>query len=465
MTLLIRTLLFKSKKEDAINPEPVEFDRKKATEDLRELIRCKTISYSDNSLEDEREFIKLEEYTKKAFPLVYKNTEFTKVGTRGMLFKWTGLSSESPAVLMAHFDVVPIEESGWKVPPFSGEIIDDELWGRGTLDTKCTFNAVLQAVETHIKEGYTPKNDIYLAFAGDEETSGPHAPYIVDILKEKGVVPKIVVDEGGAVVDNVFPGLKRQSALIGIAEKGIANIRYTVKGCGGHSSTPSKDTPISILSKACLKVNSTPFKMRLTKPTLEMFDTLGRESKSFPIKMIFANLWLFKGLLGKLAAKMGGEMNALVRTSTAFTQMKGSDAMNVIPPQATMLSNHRIIHGDTVESTLEFIKKTVNDERVQLDVVWGRDPSRISETKGSVGYDILKTTIKEVWKDTIVSPYLMLAASDSGHYGVISDRVYRFSPLVLSKDDRKLIHGNNERIKISAIEKSVEFYIRLISKL
>ena len=465
MTLLIRTLLFKSKKEDAINPEPVEFDRKKATEDLRELIRCKTISYSDNSLEDEREFIKLEEYTKKAFPLVYKNTEFTKVGTRGMLFKWTGLSSESPAVLMAHYDVVPVEESGWKLPPFSGEIIDGELWGRGTLDTKCTFNAVLQAAEKHIKDGFTPKNDIYMAFAGDEETAGSHASAIVNILKEKGVVPKIVVDEGGAVVDNVFPGVKKRSALIGIAEKGFADIKYTVKGSGGHSSTPPRQTPISILSKACIKVNNTPFKMRLTKPALEMFDTLGRESKSFPIKLIFANLWLFKGLLGKMASMLGGEMNALVRTSTVFTQMKGSDAMNVIPPEASMLSNHRIIHGETVQSTLEFLKKTVNDKRVELEVVYGNEPSRISETTGTEGYEILRNTIREVWNDVIVSPYLMLAASDSRHYGLISDRVYRFSPLNLTKDLRKLIHSNDERIKISEIEKSVEFYIRLISKL
>lgn len=465
MTLFLKTLLFKPKREAIVSAQPIEFNKEKAVKDLQELIRFKTVSYTDKTKENDEEFSKLEKYIKSAFPTVFKVAEFTKIGTRALLFHWKGKTDLNPSVLMAHYDVVPAEGDGWIHSPFDGDILDNELWGRGTLDTKCTFNAVLQAAEKHMSAGFIPSSDIYLAFSGDEEINGDHANKIVDILSDKGVIPKIVLDEGGAVVNKVFPGVDKSCALIGIAEKGMVNIQYLVKSTGGHSSTPSKETPISILAKACRKVTENPFPAKITKPALEMFDTLGRHSKSFPIKLIFANLWLFKGLLGKLALIFGGEMNALVRTSSAFTQMKGSSAFNVIPPQATMVSNHRIIPGETPESVKEYLIKVINDKRVEVSIISKQNPSRISIVNDSLGYDLLKETIKEVWDNTIVSPYLMVAATDSSHYGRISDRVYRFSPLSLSKDQRSLIHSYNERITLSQIEKTIEFYTRIISKL
>lgn len=465
LTLLLKTLLFKPKKDTAVFPEPIEFDRQKAIKDLSELIRFQTVSYTEKAKENEIEFNKLEEYIQTAFPNVFKTTEFTKIGSRALLFKWRGKTSINPSVLMAHYDVVPAEGDGWIHPPFAGDITDGELWGRGTLDTKCTFNAILQAAEKHILDGFIPSSDIYLAFAGDEEINGEHADKIVDILKDLGAEPKLVLDEGGAVVKKVFPGVDKSCALIGIAEKGMVNIQYLVKSTGGHSSTPPKETPISILAKACRNVTEHPFPSKITKPALEMFDNLGRHSKSFPIKLIFANMWLFKGLLGKLALILGGEMNSLVRTSTAFTQMKGSSAFNVIPPVATMVSNHRIIQGETPESVKNYLEKVISDDRVELSIISSQNPSRVSVTNNSLGYDILKETIKEVWDNTIVSPYLMVAATDSSHYGRISDKVYRFSPLNLTKEQRSLIHSYNERIPLASIEKSVEFYIRIIEKL
>jgi len=198
----------------------------------------------------------------------------------------------------------------------------------------------------------------------------------------------------------------------------------------------------------------------LTDPARKMLDTLARHS-SFLYRLLFANLWCFAQLLNIITKKSGGELNALVRTTTAFTQMEGSKGMNVIPPYARMVSNHRIIPGETVDSVVANIKRTVNDEKIEVRVLSGTNPSRVSVTDCDGWKGIVKAT-SETWQDAIVSPYLMLACSDSRHFGEISDKVYRFSPMELTKEEREMIHGNNERIPVSKIAKTVEFYIRLI---
>ena len=153
----------------------------------------------------------------------------------------------------------------------------------------------------------------------------------------------------------------------------------------------------------------------------------------------------------------------MLRTTTAFTQMNGSKGMNVIPSEATMLSNNRIICGETTETVVERIKEIINDDRINLRVVTKMDPSEVSETDEK--YDIVANTISEIWQDAVVSPYLMMAASDSRHYGEISKHVYRFSAMEMTSEERKMIHGKNEQITFKGIWQAVEFYTRLIRKL
>ncbi len=462
LTVLIRTMIFKPEKAVKAVPSSVELDKDKAVADLAELIRCKTVSDRNKELEDEAEFEKLKETLKKLYPNVFSVCGYTEVGPRALLFKWTGESSDSPAVLMSHYDVVSVEEAMWDKPPFEGIVEDGVLWGRGTLDTKGTLNGVLGAADRLIKKGFKPKNDIYFAFGGDEEINGTGADSIVKLFAEQGIVPAFVLDEGGAVVENVFPGVKSPCALIGINEKGMLNLEYTVSGGGGHASSPAKHTPVGRLSLACSKVEAHPFKYRITAPTRKMFDTLARHS-TFVYRMIFANLWLFNPILSLITKKSGGELNALVRTTVAFTQMEGSKGMNVIPAYARMVSNSRILPGETIESTVEHIKKTVNDDKVEIRVVNGMEPSRISVTDCEA-FKTISETVVETWTNAVVSPYPMLACSDSAHWGAISDKVYRFSAMALSKEERATIHGNNERIPEDTVVKTVEFYTRLMKK-
>ena len=458
--LVIRALLFTPKAQPAQDLTPVEFDKDAAVSALQKLVQCKTISYNDHSLEDKAEFRKLIDMLPDLYPAVFATCTFQELPDWGLLLRWEGKAHDAPSVMMAHFDVVPVVEEMWEKPPFAGILEDGVLWGRGTLDTKVTMNGALSAANALIAQGFQPENDVYFAFSGGEEVNGLGAVNIVKYFQAGGITPAMVVDEGGAVVENVFPGVKQPCAMIGIAEKGLMNVRYTVRSGGGHASAPLPKSPVTDLAKACRKVVERPFQMHLTKPVAEMFDTLGRHS-SFVYKLIFSNLWCFKPVLNRICVSSGGEMNALVRTTTAFTQMEGSTARNVIPAKASMVSNMRLNPQDTVASATEYLKKTVADDSVEIEVLESFEPSRISQTDCD-GYRKVASAVSNTWRGCITTPYLMVQCSDSRHYGIISDKVYRFSAMDLTKEERGSIHGNNERIRVEALHRSVEFYIRLL---
>ncbi|MBQ8881668.1 MAG: M20/M25/M40 family metallo-hydrolase [Oscillospiraceae bacterium] len=460
--LVIRALLFKPRKQREIDETPVFFDKASAVTALQSLVQCKTISYNDPALEDDGEFQKLIDLLPGLYPKVFEACSFRQLPGRALLLRWPGKSEKNPAVLMAHYDVVPVQEDMWDKPPFAGIIEDGVLWGRGTLDTKVTMNGALFAANTLLEQGFIPENDIYFAFSGGEEVNGPGAKNIVDWFTENKITPAIVVDEGGAVVENVFPGVKVPCGMVGIAEKGMMNVRYTVRSSGGHASAPLPKTPITALASACRKVVDNPFKMHINRPTALMFDTLARHS-TFVYKLIFSNLWCFQPVLDMICKGSGGEMNALVRTTTAFTQAEGSSARNVIPAQASLTSNMRLSPLDSVASAEKYLKKVVNDPDVEIEILESFEPSPVSETDCD-SYNKVADTVAETWPGCVVTPYLMVQCSDSRHYRDLSRYVYRFSAMDLTAAERKTIHGNNERIRLEALGKAVEFYIRLIQK-
>ena len=460
--ILVRTAKFKPLPEEKAVSGDVDFDRDAAENALAELIRCRTVSNENHELEDDKEFEKLIGKLPVLYPHVIETCPLQRMDDRALLFHWKGREEGDPAVLMAHYDVVPVEEENWEKPPFEAIIENGVLWGRGALDTKVTFNGIMSAAENLIKQGFTPKNDIYFAFSGGEEVNGMGAVHIVDWFKEQGIEPSMVVDEGGAVVENIFPGVSEPCALIGIAEKGMLNLQYDISSNGGHASAPKPHTPVGRLSMACAKVEAHPFKYHVTTPVAKMFDTLGRHS-GFLYRMIFANLWCFGGILDAMCKKSGGELNALLRTTVAFTQMKGSKAPNVIPPTASMVSNMRLNPEDSVAGAVEYIKNTIGDEDIKLTVGDHMEPSPISRTDCE-GWERVKNAVSATWNGCIVSPYLMIQCSDSRHYRDLSDKVYRFSAMDLTAEERSTIHGNNERIRLETLHRSVEFFIRLMQQ-
>ena len=458
--VLIRTALFVPHKTSFTETGAVDVDSQAAVAALQQLVRCKTVSYYDAALEDDAEFEKLIDLLPSLYPEVYRVCTLERLPDRALLFHWKGNASDAPSVMMAHYDVVPVEEESWQKPAFEGILEDGVLWGRGTLDTKVTFSGVLFAANTLIKQGFVPEQDMYFAFSGGEEVNGNGALHIVNAFKARGITPALVLDEGGAVVENVFPGVNIPCGMIGIAEKGLMNVTLSVESNGGHASAPKPHTPIGQLAAACCHMENKPFPFHLTPPVAKLFDTLGRHS-TFVYRIIFANLWLFKGVLNMICKSSGGEMNALVRTTVAFTQATGSAAPNVIPPSASMTANLRLNPMDTVESATEYIRKTIGDDSITITVKNGTDPSPISQTDCEA-WNKVASAVSATWDGCLVSPYLMVQCSDSRHYRDLSDHVYRFSAMDLTSEERKTIHGHNERIRLETIARATEFYIRLM---
>ena len=463
LVILIRTVQFKPKETPVESVEDIELPREKIVQDMVDMVRCKTVSNRDASQVDWAEFGKFRILLKERFPHIRAACKLELIGPTGFLYHLPGKSAENPSVCMAHYDVVPAEEELWSKPAFEGIVEDDVIWGRGTLDTKGTLCGVMEALELLLAEGYEPENDLYLSFSGEEEVDGATCGMIVSYLEKKGVKPAIVVDEGGAVVDHTFPGVPGQCAMVGIAEKGGVNLDFTMESEGGHASTPPAHTILGQLSKAVTRIEGNPFPYQMTKPTAEMFDTVGRHS-TFLYRMIFANLWCFSPVLDLLGKKTGGELNALMRTTVAVTRMEGSNAYNVLPPKASFGINMRLLGEDTVESSMARLKKIIKNDKISISLVSGTNPSPCSETDCE-GWEKLSYAIRQTWPEAIVSPYLMMACSDSRHYCRISDRVYRFSAMHLSKEERAMIHGNDERIPVETLLTTVKFYIRLLKLL
>ncbi|MBE5869029.1 MAG: M20/M25/M40 family metallo-hydrolase [Lachnospiraceae bacterium] len=458
--LFIRAAMFKPRKALVPSGQTVELDEEKIVADMQQMLRCKTISYNDSRLIDEAEFEKFRELLPRLYPRVHQNCQRRLIGEQGILYHWKGKKEGDPVVLMSHFDVVPVEESQWERPAFEGILEDGVLWGRGTLDTKGTLCSIMEAAEKLLGEGFVPEKDVYFAFSGQEEINGTSCEAIVDWFAKQGIRPAMVLDEGGAVVENVFPGVSQECAVIGIAEKGMLNVEFCEKSNGGHASTPPVHTIVGELAQAVVDVEKHPFPRQLTRPVREMLDTLGRHS-SFVYKLLFANLWCFEGLFDLVCKKSGGELNAMMRTTCAVTRMEGSKAFNVLPPQAKVGMNLRLIGKDTTESAKAYLEKVIRNPRIDVQIFEGRNPSAESDTSCQE-WDRLCQAVTDTWQQALVSPYLMMACSDSWYYCKITDRIYKFSAMKLSKQERGMIHGNNERVPVATLVKCVEFYVRLL---
>jgi len=462
--MLFRTLRYSHPLEPVETADLVEVDADRIAQHLAGALRFKTISVLDDQQAGYMPFLDLQHYLEETYPLVHTHLSRKRFMDYALLYTWQGSNPDlAPIVLMAHQDVVPVEEDtlpAWEHPPFDGVIADGYVWGRGAQDIKNQMIAILEAAERLLASGYIPERTIYLAFGHDEEIGGKGAAQIAAFLQDLGIQPEAVLDEGGAVAEGLLPGLNDPVGLVGVAEKGFMTLKFSVEAAPGHSSTPPRETAIGILSKALAFLEAAPQPTNL-RPANMLFRSLS-PVLPFGLQFALANQWLFGSVIRRNLEKIPSSY-AMIHTTCAPTIIHAGVKENVLPASATAWVNFRILPGDTIAKVCERVRKIIDDDRVQFEPVqtFLTEASTFSSID-TPAFQTLERTIREVFLGVPVAPMLLMGGTDARNYHPFCERVYRFIPMTMTDEDMKRVHGNNERISVKAIGLMVQFFDKLI---
>lgn len=453
---VVRTLLMPNKRSDYAAPE-ADARAMLLAQKLSKMIQYDTTSHAN--VHEEEKFLGFHKVLEELFPLVHEKLERTVIDGN-LLYYWKGKSSEKPILLMSHQDVVPAEGE-WLHEPFSGDIADGKVWGRGASDTKCSVMAFFEAVEELLREGYTPDCDVYLASSCTEEWAGDGAPKIVEELKRRGVELFIVCDEGGGIISEPIGGIKGNFAMVGVFEKGKADVKFTARSTGGHASAPAKNTPIARLAAFVNEVEThTPFKRKFLPEVSAMFARLAPYAP-FGLKLVMGNLWLFAPIMKSVLGRISAQAGAMLQTTIAFTMQSGSDAYNVLPQEATLGANMRFIPHQGEKESLEIIKALAAKHGLETEIVHSNDYTEPVDINGEA-FKLVEKVIGETFPGLPVSPYVMTGATDAQFYQPICPSCIRFAPVIYGPEQIKGMHGLNENIEYNCLPGAVSFYQNLI---
>ena len=467
-TMLVRTLLTPK----AARPGSLDTSRLTAyagvEQKLAELVRIPTISRFNPAEEDGSTFERLIESVPALFPVVHQRLLRVEAGDRALVYEWPGSDPAlAPVLLMAHFDVVPAgDQSLWHRSPFSGDIADGYVHGRGTQDVKIMMACALEAAERLLKSGYVPKRTIWFAFGGDEEIGGERgAASIAAMLKARGVHASFLLDEGGFVAKDMLSFADRPLALIGVAEKGYVDVAISATGAGGHASMPPRHTAAGLVAKAVALSEAKPFPARITATLAHFLDALS-PYVPFGYRLLFRNLGLTAPVV-KLAFSASPTTNALIRTTQAATMLSGSDKENVLPEKAQAVINVRVLPGDTVAQTvarLDAIAARAGAKAGFAHVGHAVEPLPEAPVDHE-GYRMIEACIGDIFPEAGVVPFMFTAGTDTKHYIDVADALYRFEPVIQAPADLGCIHAANERISVDNVRRCCMFYETLMRRL
>ncbi|MBB6481429.1 M20/M25/M40 family metallo-hydrolase [Spirochaeta isovalerica] len=466
VVLVLNTLRFRGKFTGIIESLPFELSDH-IVDKLKRAVAIKSVSHSDYSLNDLEEFKKIIPFIENNYPGVISGMELEVMGDYSCILKWPGKDeSVKPVLFLAHYDVVPVVPGKWSADPFGGEEKDGFIWGRGTLDTKNTFTALLESAEQLLSSGYTPDRTVYFAFGGDEETQGTEgAGRISAYFQKTGMEFDWLLDEGGVVAENALAMVKEPLALVGISEKGYVNIRIAAEGKGGHSSMPPAHSAAGLIARAVATMENRPFPAKLT-PTVEAFLKGIVPFVSFPVAIVLANQRIFSPVIKKLLLA-GDQTAALIRTTQAVTIIRSGKKENVLPSSGEAIINLRILPGETVDSTVKRVSQILKHQPVTVEnysMNDSNDPVEESELYNEP-YRLIESVIGGVFKGAVTAPYMMTGATDSKHYRNVCRNIYRFSPMSLKSEEIALIHSADERISRENYRKAIQFYMTLLNEI
>ena len=467
--VVVNTLRQGSRQVDVPPFALMAIDEKAAGESLAAAVRAKTVSSPTDAALNADQFALLHAHLQARYPKLHAAMKREVVAGLSLLYTWPGSDAAAkPILLMAHQDVVPVApgtEKDWQAEPFAGTLRDGFVWGRGAWDDKANLISQMEAIELLANAGFKPKRTIYLAFGADEEVGGLRgAKAIAKLLTDRQVKLDFVLDEGLLITEGVLPGLKAPAAIIGIAEKGFMSVALGVGATPGHSSMPPPEgtSAIAMMSAALGRLDNNQFPSRIQGVAREMFETVAPEMSGFG-RVALSNLWLFGPVVRK-QLEAGASTNAMMHTTTALTIVNAGNKENVLPGRAEATVNFRLLPGDTQASVMDHVKQTVADERVDVKVLPGAtEPSKVAPTD-SASYRLIERTVRELFPGTVVAPGLMIGGTDSQHFELVADHIFKFSPVRAKAEDLPRFHGTNERISTANLAELIRFYHRLVSQ-
>jgi len=450
-----------------VAPAPaINIDGMSVARHLAEAVRFKTISYGDTAHEAAKEsaLSAFRDWLAATYPKCNRAAAREVIG-QSLLYTWQGRDPKrKPILLMAHMDVVPVvpgTEKDWVHPPFSGDISGGYVWGRGSIDDKGPLIAIMEACERLAAQGFTPERTVMIAAGQDEETGGTNGNAVIaKTLAARGVHFDWVLDEGGAIIDEPFPGVSTPVAFVAVGEKGYLSLELTAHGEGGHSSRPTKDMAVTRLASAILKVVHSPFRSGIDNIEREQLHILA-PMVPFAPRLLLANLWISEPVVERFL-EMDPETAALLHTTIAPTMLNAGVKDNVLPPTAHATINFRLHPRDSIDDAVAHVRRAIADPKVDIRVMTenASEASKVADIHGPA-YAFLSREIEDSF-GIRVAPVLAIVATDSRHYLPIADNVFRLDPFHFGPDDLARIHGTNERLAVGDLAPAVGFYMHLM---
>ncbi|MBO0854966.1 MAG: M20/M25/M40 family metallo-hydrolase [Nocardia sp.] len=432
----------------------------RTAERLARALRCVTVSRDDTET-DVIEFDRLAQHLETSFPLVHTHLELERFG-HSRLYRWAGTEAGTAAILLAHQDVVPVDdESRWTHPPFAGVVDEKYIWGRGAIDDKSRVLAILEATEELLAQGRRPRRTIYVAFGHDEEVFGcSGAARMAERLRERRVGADLLLDEGGVITDGVVDDATTSVATIMIGEKGWATVRLHTTDAGGHSSMPAGDTAVGRIARAVARVQDQPMPLRMTPVIADML-TRSRSALRQPRRTALRLLPIAGPVIARIMTGQP-QTEAMVRTTTAPTVIRGGVKANVLPQSADALVNFRILPGDSVADVLAHCVRVIGDDRVRVELS-GPSSEPTGTAKPGPAHGLIADITRELAPDATITTGLVPGATDSRYYDELATTRCNFAPIVVDAADLARIHGTDERLSRVNYARLIEFNRRLLT--
>lgn len=469
--ILVRTISYTAEPLTGAAEKKHAIDGQLLAQRLSQAIQFRTISSQLSELPTQAQFEGFIDWLAKTYPEVHSAMPPAHLGKKPeqpytLLFTWPGKRQDlAPLLLSAHYDVVPVipgTEEQWQHPPYSGTVDDSHIWGRGALDDKSAAIALMEAATLLLAENFQPERTIYLSLTNDEEIGSDHGTAaVVEKLERDGVKLAWTLDEGSFLLQDFIPGVNAPVASINVAEKGYLTVDLVARGKGGHSSMPPKKTAVDILAEALVKLQQSPLPSGLEGVSEQMFDATA-PNMPFAKRMLFANRWLFGGMINA-ALNNNPTTAAMLHTTVAPTMLSGSVKDNVLPIEAVATVNLRVHPRDSLDSIVEHLNAAIDDERVTVNVRRGKPASRISSAD-SAGFREIAAATQGTYGSVVIAPGLTVAGTDSRLYETVSENSYRFNPMLITREDIPGFHGTNERISIENMVNATNFYSLLIER-